>query len=448
MAGPVITRVVKYIRKGESGCNVIVAETHTRQFTYAQWQTYGTVGRLETWSSITNAAKFKAGDTIVINGVCTDRNNLSVSLYATVASVSGTSVSATTTSMIMGGKDGEKGEQGATLRGPQAWSDCATGYAFKAGGKGEEWKDVVLYNGNYYSCIKSHTKTSSNYPGSSTDTNSDLWKLGDKIELVATKILLATYALVENLGVTAIDMKDSAGNILFQAKNGNVICKTGTFENIVFSGTMQGVSGSFKSLDCVNEAGTKVGGISFGSDGKMWFTGDLYNQGYDSANGRGYRFYSADIWCRGQFGSRERNVLEICGSYGYYYTKGASGRSNGVYVALTSKTSSANETYYEVNLYGSSGDYSGMPVDVLVFRITSSTTYRFELIMTESQRVLVVNANDDQNNVQIYSHGSKVTWNGGELAEVVKLPSFACPSQTTTVLGRGLFVGGFRDNSW
>ena len=135
-------------------------------------------------------------------------------------------------------RKGDKGEQGAVLRGPQAWSDCAVDFAFKAGETGDAWKDVVLYNSNYYSCIKSHTKTSSNYPGSSADQANGYWQLGDKIELVATKILLATYALVENLGVTAIDMKDAAGNILFQAKDGNVTCKTGTFENVQISGNL------------------------------------------------------------------------------------------------------------------------------------------------------------------------------------------------------------------
>ena len=124
------------------------------------------------------------------------------------------------------------GERGPALRGPQAWSDCATGYAFKSGAKGEAWKDVVLYGNNYYSCIKSHTKTASNYPGSTTDQSNGYWQLGDKIELVATKILLASYALVKNLGVESIDMRDAAGNILFQAKGGNVTCKTGTFDGI------------------------------------------------------------------------------------------------------------------------------------------------------------------------------------------------------------------------
>ena len=235
-------------------------------------------------------------------------------------------------------KKPEKGEQGATLRGPQAWSDCATGYNFYAGGPGETFVDVVMYNSNYYVCKKSHTKTSSNYPGSTTANNNGLWQLGDSIDLVATKILMATYAVVENLGVRAIEMKDANGNLLFTAKDGAVSCKTGTFENVTISGTLKGVSGSFRSLDCVNSSGAVVGQISFDSSGRLWFSGDMYHQGYDSNKGRSYRFYTSDIWCRGQFGAAERNVLVVKGSYGYYYTKGLSG--SGTYVSFTKKTSS------------------------------------------------------------------------------------------------------------
>ena len=135
-------------------------------------------------------------------------------------------------------RKGDKGEQGATLRGPQAWADCSVGYVFQAGGEDESWKDVVLYNNNYYSCVKSHAKTASNYPGSAADVSNKYWQLGDKIELVATKILLTTYALVKNLGVEVIDMKDSNGNVIFQAKNGNVICNTGIFKNVKVGGVI------------------------------------------------------------------------------------------------------------------------------------------------------------------------------------------------------------------
>lgn len=136
---------------------------------------------------------------------------------------------------VADGQPGAKGDRGPALRGPQAWSDCAVGYVFQSGASGEEYKDVVLYGNDYYSCIKSHTKTASNTPGNTTDTNSGLWKLADKFEIVATKILLAQYALVKNLGVEAIDMKDSKGNIIFQAKDGNVTCNSGTFTNGTFT---------------------------------------------------------------------------------------------------------------------------------------------------------------------------------------------------------------------
>ena len=137
---------------------------------------------------------------------------------------------------VADGQDGARGDRGPALRGPQAWSDCAVGYVFQSGASGEEYKDVVLYGNNYYSCIKSHAKTASNFPGSATDTNSGLWKLADKLEIVATKILLAQYALVKNLGVETIDMKDDKGNIIFQAKDGNVTCNSGTFKNITVQG--------------------------------------------------------------------------------------------------------------------------------------------------------------------------------------------------------------------
>lgn len=137
---------------------------------------------------------------------------------------------------VADGQPGAKGDRGPALRGPQAWSDCAVGYMFQSGASGEEYKDVVLYGGNYYSCIKSHTKTASNNPGSATDTNSGLWKLADKFEMVATKILLAQYALVKNLGVEAIEMKDANNNTVFFAKGGKVICNSGTFNNITVKG--------------------------------------------------------------------------------------------------------------------------------------------------------------------------------------------------------------------
>lgn len=342
-------------------------------------------------------------------------------------------------------KQPEKGERGAALRGPQAWSDCATGYNFYSGGPGEMFIDVVMYNSNYYVCKKSHSKTGSNYPGSTTAVNNGYWQLGDKMDFVATKILMATYAIVENLGVRAIEMKDAAGNVLFKAKDGEVSCKTGTFENVTISGTLKGVTGSFRSLDCIDTNGNTVCQITFNTDGQMWFNnGDLYHQGTKS--GRSLRFYTSDVWCRGQFGASERNILVVKGSYAYYYPKGISGGS--VYAALTSAKDSNSNTYYKVPLYGTTGEYAGMPIDTVVFAISRSTVYNFQLVMSETQRAMVINANDDQNNVKIYSNGNLVTWNGGSMAEVVNIPSLVTPTVASNILGRGLLIGAFNDNNW
>lgn len=271
--GVSITRIVKFIRKGKG---VIVAQSrNVYNYTYKEWtQFYGLSGRSVNWDGIINVSDFSVGDTMVINGTVSDKQRITISLYSRVTAIDTNRAIITAQSLYYiasgeNGEDGAKGDRGPALRGPQAWSDCAVGYVFQSGASGEEYKDVVLYGGYYYSCIKSHTKTASNNPGSATDTNSGLWKLADPVEIVATKILLAQYALVKNLGVEAIDMKDANGNIIFQAKDGNVTCNSGTFKNItvkgnssfegsvkanMFYGTVRKVTpGSTYTIDPVNE---------------------------------------------------------------------------------------------------------------------------------------------------------------------------------------------------
>lgn len=134
------------------------------------------------------------------------------------------------------GEPGAKGETGATLRGPQSWSNCGNGYSFQAGAAGEEWKDVVFYDSGFYSCIKSHVKSATNYPGSDEDTNNGYWRLGSPFEMVVANLILSQYQIVENLGVRTIEMKDKDGNVVFRAKDGNLDCKGGTFQNVSVSG--------------------------------------------------------------------------------------------------------------------------------------------------------------------------------------------------------------------
>ncbi len=250
---------------------------------------------------------------------------------------------------IRKGDTGDKGEQGATLRGPQAWSDCAVGYAFQAGKVGEQWIDVVLYNNNYYTCKKSHTKTASNYPGSTTDRNNGYWQLGDKIQLVATKILLAAYALVENLGVTAIEMKDSNGNIVFKAKDGTVTCKTGVFTNIdVQSGTVAGFKISGNGL--TNDPFTNDAYVIFRNDAHACFAGIGGNVLPTSSGMRAVaRFENED---KNDWWGLGRNIAMYLsaknGDYNYAFMGNGNGILNGWiggYLLSTFNITAANTIY-------------------------------------------------------------------------------------------------------
>lgn len=394
--GCAITRIVKFLRRGEKGNSLITAVTELRRYTQAQWQAYGKVGTEINWTGINNASDMKIGDTIVINGVVTDKENISVSLYGTIVAINGTSVKERATVLIMSGErgiqgiqglqgprglqgipgtpggdgtngstsyfhikyssvasptsasqmtetpstyigtyvdftaddsndpkkytwhrfegmqgprgipgvgtngkttylhikysndggktftansgetpgayigvctdftendptsvssytwskikgepgspgspgsPGEKGDRGPALRGPQDFSSLPTNYQFYQGADSDPYVDIVYYNGNYYKCVWTHKKGSDDISVSS-GLSAKYWVLSDKVEMIATKILLASYALIKNLGVEAIEMKDGSDNIVFRAKDGKVICKSGTFENVTVTGNI------------------------------------------------------------------------------------------------------------------------------------------------------------------------------------------------------------------
>lgn len=347
---------------------------------------------------------------------------------------------------IVNGDPGIKGEKGASLRGPQAWSDLSVGYQFYQGKNSEEYKDIVLYNGNFYSCIKTHVKSATNYPGGTEDTSNGYWKVSENFELIATKVFFAKLAQIDNLEIgDHINIKDKNGVIVLVANKDGLTCKQGTFENVQISGVLNGVSGTFSKLTSLDDNGKPAVAIYFSNEGCLTFKGDIYNQGYDSKKDRHYRFYTADVWCRGSFGAAGRNVLLVTGTGGYYYTKGTD--KGGTYVSFPVEKSSSGDTYYVLDCRGGNGDAAGFPVDTIIFN--SSTARYYSILAFSTQRIMVVNGNDGKGQY-IYSNGSPVKWNGGEIAEVVQLPTtstFMNPVNTTDV-GSGLLIGAFRDNNW
>lgn len=154
----------------------------------------------------------------------------------------GTVVCTVTVLVVKDGSDGLDGSNGHDIlpRGPRDWADISDGEVMYDGSEPMDGtdiyiRDIVLHNGYCWLCVLGHVKNSDNEP----QAGSANWRMFQTIDYVATKILLAQYALVKNLGVETIDMRDAAGNILFQAKDGNVICRTGTFENVVVSGLVR-----------------------------------------------------------------------------------------------------------------------------------------------------------------------------------------------------------------
>lgn len=252
----------------------------------------------------------------------------------------------------------------------------------------------------------------------------------------------------DKINLTGHCMNFSGGQITITTPNFK-LDSTGSFwcQNGTFSGTVTGVHGSFKTLDCVDSNGNVVGNIQFGSDGRMWFSGDMYHQGYDSAKKRGYRFYAADVWCRGMFGHRQKTMAWVFGTHMRIYTKDADNTEDtGVYIALESGMVSGRR-YYKIPLYGfaSFGDASGMAIDMVVINCSSDFYYVFEG-MGNGKEWRVINGNDKQT-IHFADIGGWHELKGGESLSCAYVnPKFLNPKPTS--LGAGVFWSGEYDLNW
>lgn len=251
----------------------------------------------------------------------------------------------------------------------------------------------------------------------------------------------------DQINLTGHTMAFTGGQITITTDNftldgsGNMWCQNGTF-----SGTVTGVHGSFKNLDCVDNNGNVVGSIKFGSDGRLWFSGDMYHQGYDSDKKRGYRFYMSDILCRGMFGHRQKTVAYVFNTYMAIYTNDSDDMDHYVMISLESGTESG-KTYNKIPLYGFAdyGDASGFAIDVVVINSSSDFYYVFEG-MGNGKEWRVINGNDKQT-IHFADIGGWHELKGGEsLSCVYVVPRLLSP--TPSGLGAGVFWSGEADLNW
>lgn len=251
----------------------------------------------------------------------------------------------------------------------------------------------------------------------------------------------------DQINLTGHTMAFTGGQITITTDNftldgsGNMWCQNGTF-----SGMVSGVHGSFKNLDCVDSNGNVVGSIKFGSDGRLWFSGDMYHQGYDNAKKRGYRFYAADLLCRGMFGHRQKTVAYVFNTYMAIYTNDSDDMDHYVMIPLESGTESG-KTYNKIPLYGFAdyGDASGFAIDVVVINSSSDFYYVFEG-MGNGKEWRVINGNDKQTIHFADIGGWHELKGGASLSCVYVVPRLLSP--TPSGLGAGVFWSGEADLNW
>lgn len=321
------------------------------------------------------------------------------------------------------GSQGKTGLPGAMLRPRGVWAPNTEYY------HNDAFIDTVIYNGQNKLCKVTHTSTSS--------FDSTKWEEFSEFVNVATNVLLAQNATIDVLGTSGIfvgNLEKTEGWLMTEGAikhnvtgveltsdgkislpetggmtvGGKTFIEAGKIKTEFINvdtlevTKLRGATGTFKELQAIDNAGKIQGKISFNTEGsgdnvsssfnidfsKTWISGDLYQQGYNSVEGRSWRFYTSDLWCRGEFGHR---------------------------VMTTIKVYANNDWNFYVHIYGHGSDnnvdrypQSGQPIDCIVMegngnyvlRICDSATFK---------KITVVNSSDYPKRV-VYNQPNSLTY--------------------------------------
>lgn len=218
--------------------------------------------------------------------------------------------------------------RGAAMRPLGDWDALPDGFKFQSGGVGEEFIDLVSVKSEgallWWSCKRSHAKTNDTRP----NVNAPFWELGQNLKFVATDLLLAKKAFIENLGVRNVETRNAQGEVTFKAEeNGEVRAKGGRFENIHIAGESR-----FSKLKATNElTGVEAGEISFSQSG-LTLNGYAVVLGTDVLNcyikdisdsaWRFTRFIGGNVHVQGSFAAKHRVTAVVTSSTITYYLGG------------------------------------------------------------------------------------------------------------------------------
>lgn len=340
-------------------------------------------------------------------------------------------------------------------------------YKYLSGSGEEEYVDVVCVKGKWYQCTKTYDDATSS--PSLTDGH---WTKMSQYKSIATHLLLAENATINMLGSNQINLYNPSGGAMFGsfrvvskdndyalwlgAPNGAdapfSVTKDGSLyaSNGIFAGELKGVTGSFHRLTAVSSDGNKsAGSIYFDGSGRITFDADIYNQGYNSAAKRGWRFYASNVWCRSAFGHRQSTFAVVFGDVMQVYPDGYD--SERIPVPLE-RVSYDNKTVYKIPLYSPNEALSGCPIDIVVFSpLRAIATYYYEFVPGGTgKRWMAINANDRNNGIYFCDVGGWHQLHGGETINLVYInPELLIPSQEDkTYFGRGIFWSGVNDLNW
>lgn len=376
-----------------------------------------------------------------------------------------TKVLAEVTGSISFSQRGDKGQKGALMREHDGFESGS--YKYLSGAEEEEYVDVVCVKGKWYQCTKTYDNATSS--PSLTDGH---WTKMSQYKSIATHLLLAENATINMLGTNQINLYNPSGGAMFGsfrvvsddndyalwlgAPNGAdapfSVTKDGSLyaSNGIFAGELKGVTGSFYRLTAVSSDGTKsAGSIYFDGSGRITFDADIYNQGYNSAAKRGWRFYASNVWCRSAFGHQQSTLAVVSGDVMQVYPDGYD--SERIPVPLE-RVSYDNKTVYKIPLYSPNEDLSGCPIDIVVFTpLRSIARYYYEFVPGGTgKRWMAINANDRNNDIYFSDVGGWHQLHGGETINLVYIhPEILIPSQEDkTYFGRGIFWSGVNDLNW
>lgn len=221
--------------------------------------------------------------------------------------------------------------RGAAMRPLGDWDALPDGFKFQSGGVGEEFIDLVSVKSEgallWWSCKRSHAKTKDTRP----NVDAPFWELGQNLKFVATDLLLAKKAFIENLGVRNVETRNAQGEVTFKAEeNGEIKAKGGVFDSIRIEG-----DSSFNKLKAVNKTtGYEAGEISFSQTG-LELKGHAVILGSDVINyeikdlkeisnsaWRYTRFMGGNMHVQGSFAAKHRVTAVVSSTTVTYYFGG------------------------------------------------------------------------------------------------------------------------------